>query len=248
VVGVGEAVRRALINNEGLPPERVAVIYNGVNTMSFANECPNREAIRREMGLGTHDFVVLLVARLDYLKDHATAVRTIQRVALQRPDARLVLVGEGPEKNTIQALVDEQHLGANVRFLGLRKDIARLLGAADLFLLTSISEGIPLTVIEAMAAGLPVVATNVGGLGEIIEEGKTGYLAPSGDDGALAQHILGLAGDVALCRTMGRRGQTRARSVFSESQMHGQYLELYRRMVNGRRCPAASRQLAGVCG
>jgi glycosyltransferase involved in cell wall biosynthesis len=234
VVGVGEAVRRALINHEGLPPRRVGVVYNGIDTVGFANGFhDDRDAIRRDMGVEPNDFVVLLVARLDYLKDHATAVRTLQRVVDRRPDVRLVLVGEGPEKPAIERLVAAHGLGPNVRFLGLRKDVARLLRATDLFLLTSISEGIPLTVLEAMAAGLPVLATQVGGLGEIVEDGQTGRLAPSGDDAALADRLLQLAENPELCQQMGRRGQERARALFSESMMHARYLELYRSMHRG---------------
>jgi glycosyltransferase involved in cell wall biosynthesis len=231
IIGVGEAVRQALIRHEGLPAERVGVIYNGINTTHFASGNHDRQAIRREMDVAPEAFVMLLVARLDYLKDHATAVRTLRRVVQRRPEARLVLVGEGPEREKIQSLVADCQLTSHVRFLGLRKDVDRLLKATDLFLLTSISEGIPLTVLEAMAAGLPVVATQVGGLGEIIEDGKTGWLAPSGDDAALAERILHLAEDTDLRQKMGRLGQERARSTFSESQMHAGYLELYREML-----------------
>jgi glycosyltransferase involved in cell wall biosynthesis len=248
VVGVGRAVRQALIDNEGLPPGRTEVIYNGVDTAGFANGGHDEAVIRREIGVGLHDLVILQVARLDYLKDHATAIRTVGRVAVHHPGVRLVLVGEGPEGDKIHALVNRHHVEANVRFLGLRKDVGRLLRAADLFLLTSISEGIPLTVIEAMAAGLPVIATRVGGLAEMVEDGTTGHLAPSGDDAALAGYILRLAGEPELRRAMGRRGQERARSVFSEGQMHGHYLALYRTMLRGGRGPSARRSPAGVCG
>jgi glycosyltransferase involved in cell wall biosynthesis len=231
VVGVGEAVRQALIANEGIPAERAGVIYNGIDTTAFARSGADRNAVRREIGVGPDDLVLLLVARLDYLKDHATAVRTLERIARQRPEARLVLVGTGPEHAKIQELVERQRLADRVRFLGLRQDIPRLVRAADLFLLTSISEGIPLTLIEAMAAGLPVVATRVGGVGEVVAEGVTGLLAPAGDDTQLAQHILRLAGDAPLRQEMGRQGRQRAEAIFLESQMHARYLELYRDML-----------------
>src|SRR5262249_4177146 len=203
---------------------RVRVIYNGIDTAAFANGCHDREAVRRDLGLGADDFVILLVARLDYLKDHATAVRTLERVARSRPDARLVLVGEGPERPKIEDQVRRLGVAAGVRFLGLRQDVARLLRATDLFLLTSVSEGIPLTVLEAMAAGLPVVATRVGGLAEVVVDGETGLLAPPGDDAALAGAVLRLAADPGARRRMGRRGQERAHTVFSEGQMHARYL------------------------
>jgi glycosyltransferase involved in cell wall biosynthesis len=233
IVGVGQAVRQALINHEGLPAKRVGVIYNGIDAACFANGHCDRASIRHEMGVGRDDFVVLLVARLDYLKDHATAIRMLARVRERRPDIRLVLVGEGPEQAAIARLVDEHRLAEQVRFLGLRKDVARLLHATDLFLLTSISEGIPLTVLEAMAARLPVLATRVGGLPEIVEEGRTGRLAASGDDAALADYLVQLAEDPGLRREMGRQGEERARTLFSESLMHAHYLDVYRSMHRG---------------
>ncbi len=233
VVGVGEAVRQALIRNEGLPTERVSVIYNGIDLTRFANGVHERLAVRQEIGVGAADLVLLQVARLDYLKDHATAVRMLERVVPACPGARLVLVGEGPERAKIEELVQARNLAPYVRWLGLRNDVARLMRVADLFLLTSISEGIPLTVIEAMAAGLPVVSTHVGGVAEIVEDGQTGLLAPSGDDAALAERIVRLSADEARRRQMGERGRERARAIFSESQMHGGYVQLYQEMLRG---------------
>jgi L-malate glycosyltransferase len=232
VVGVGQAVRQALIDNEGIPDHRVGVIYNGIDADGFHCELADKGPARRALGMAADDFVILLVARLDYLKDHATALRTMKRVVRKCPKAKLILVGEGPEQARIEELMKEHLLDAHVSFLGLRKDISRLLNASDLFLLTSISEGIPLTVLEAMAAGLPVVATSVGGVPEIVEKDQTGLLARSGDDVCLAEHILRLAASPELCGAMGRRGRERARTVFSESRMHARYLELYREMLH----------------
>jgi L-malate glycosyltransferase len=232
VVGVGEAVRRALIANEGIPAERVSVIYNGINCDAFGNHCKERAEVRREIQLGANDLVIILVARLDYLKDHATAVRTLKHVVAQRPDARLLLIGEGPEREKIEHEVQECDLAGNVRFLGLRKDVARLLAAADVFLLTSISEGIPVTVLEAMSAGLPVVATRVGGVPEVLEEGETGLMAPAGDAPQLADCVLRLATDPVLRARLARQGRQRAEVQFSQSRMHSGYLQLYQEMLH----------------
>jgi glycosyltransferase involved in cell wall biosynthesis len=229
VVGVGQAVRQALIRNEGIPAGRVGVIYNGIDLAAFANGSHPR-TVRQELGIGDDELLIIQVARLDYLKDHATAVRTLERVLRWR-QARLVLIGEGPEQGMIQELVAQHRLGAYVRLLGLRTDVPRLLAAADLFLLTSRSEGIPLAVIEAMAAGLPVVATQVGGVGEVVEDGRSGLLAPSGDHAALAEQVLRIANDPVLSRRLGQCGRERAWALFSESQMHDRYLQLYQEML-----------------
>lgn len=233
VVGVGEAVRQALVANEGLPPQRVGVVYNGIDTEAFANGRCERGAVRREIGAADSDWVMVQVARLDYLKDHATAVRTLERVVRQRPDARLVLVGEGPEEAKVRAAARNRGVQDRVHFLGLRSDIARLLAAADVFLLTSVSEGIPVTLIEAMAAALPVVSTRVGGVAEVVEDGGTGLLAAAGDDEALAEKVLHLASRPELCREFGRAGRERAAGMFSERQMHAGYLQLYGEMLRG---------------
>jgi glycosyltransferase involved in cell wall biosynthesis len=231
VVAVGEAVRTALIANDGFPSNRVGVIYNGIDLAPFAAATDTRGTVRKELGLDNKDFIIAQVARLDYLKDHATALRAMDLVRRRRPTARLALIGEGPELGPIQRMIQELDLAAHVRLLGLRRDIARVLPAADLFLLSSISEGIPLTVIEAMVARLPVVCTRVGGVPEVVEEGSTGLLAPSGDHADLAEKICQLAGNPDLRLAMGLRGRERAMSFFSEQRMQEQYGRLYEEML-----------------
>jgi glycosyltransferase involved in cell wall biosynthesis len=226
MVAVGEAVRRALVANEGMPEERVEVIYNGIDLSPFAGRVGS-PAVWEEMGVGADDFVLIQVARLDYLKDHATAVRTLARVVKECPQAQLVLVGEGPEQPGIEALVGELGLGEHVRLLGSRRDVPRLLSVADAFLLTSISEGIPLTIAEAMAAGLPVVSTDVGGVGEMVEPEVTGLLAPAGDAEALAGQCLRLAGDTELRARLGKKGRERARERYDEGRMMEEYARVY---------------------
>jgi glycosyltransferase involved in cell wall biosynthesis len=231
VVAVGQAVRQALIDNEGIPSHRVEVIYNGIDMAAFSAG-GDRKALRRELGLGADDLVLLQVARLDPYKDHATALRTVEIVARVRPEARLVLIGEGSEEAMIRGMVRERGLEPNVRLLGLRTGVARLLPVADLFLLTSITEGIPVTLIEAMASSLPVVGTRVGGMSEVVEEGRTGFLAPSGDESSLAESILRLSADTDLRLQMGRLGAERARCFFSEQQMHAGYQQCYEAILD----------------
>lgn len=232
VIGVGQAVRQALIDNEAIPADRVGVIYNGVDLAAVANEADNRPVVRRELGLSDKHLLILQVARLDYLKDHATAIQTMRHVLPRCPDARLVLVGEGSERASIEALVHQHGLASQVMFLGLRRDVARLLSAADVFLLTSISEGIPLTIIEAMAAGLPVVSTRVGGIPEMFDDGQVGFFAAPGDAASLADKIIRLASDPKLRQTMGEHGREHCWHRFSEQQMHAQYERLYQEMVH----------------
>lgn len=232
VIGVGNSVRQALIDNEGIPANRVNVIYNGINLQPYRALCgrATRESVLAELGVAPGDFLILQVARLDHLKDHCTAVRTMERVVARHPRARLLIVGEGPERGTIEAEIAQRKLGEHVRLLGLRQDVPRLWMAADLGLLTSISEGIPLTLIEAMAAGRPVVSTHVGGIAEVVPHDETGFLAPSGDEAALADCVTRLIAEPGLAHEMGLRGRHRAEERFSEERMNAAYDRLYREM------------------
>ncbi len=231
VTAVGQAVREALVRNEGLPRHRIRVIYNGVDLQRFAPRPERRLPVRQSLGLSELDVVIVQVARLDYLKDHITAIRTMARLVHQVPEAKLLLVGDGPKREVIEAEIKAQRLEGAVRLLGEREDVPELLWAADVCLLTSISEGIPVTLIEAMAAELPVVATKVGGVPEVVLHGQTGFLSPAGDDADLADCLLRLAHDSPLRRQLGRAGRRRAEEMFSQRLMHQQYVECFDEML-----------------
>ena len=232
VMGVGQAVRRALIANEGLKSDRVGVIYNGIDLAAYEEPAAGQRLnVRREFDWTGDNLVIVQVARLDALKDHLTAIRAFERVHDGRPEARLLIVGEGSERQSIEAEIAKRKLGGYVRLAGLRKDVPRLLGASDLLWLTSVSEGIPLTLIEAMAAGLPVVSTDVGGVPEVVEANQTGLLAAAGDDEALAVAVLRLAGDPALRGRLSTAGRRRAFERFSEEWMIAAYADLYEELI-----------------
>ena len=229
IFGVGKATQQALIANEGLPASRVEMIYNGVDLKALGKADPGaRASVRQEFGFAADDFVVLLIARLHELKDHQTALRTIDRVRQAVPNVRLLLVGEGDQRPAIEQTIVERSLQDHVKLAGTRSDIANLLAASDSFLLTSISEGIPLTVIEAMAARRPVVATAVGGLSEMIQHGRNGLLAAAGDDAGLAQSLVQLYRQPELRTAMGGTGEAIARDMFSLDSMLKAYREVYR--------------------
>jgi glycosyltransferase involved in cell wall biosynthesis len=231
VVAVGGAVKQALIENEGIPASRIEVIHNGVRLADFSADESLRRQVRAELGIDERDFVAIQVARLDYLKDYCTAVRTAERVARQGPSFKLLLVGEGPERQKIEAEIARRGMQQYVRLLGQRSDVARRVAAAGRCLVTSISEGIPVTFIEAMGAALPIVSTEVGGVREVVEPNGTGLLAGAGDDAALSAAVLRLAGDQRLRQQLGERGRARAEELFSEDEMHERYSALYCQMI-----------------
>jgi len=236
-IAVGDSVRRALIDYEGLPAQRVRVIRNGSNLSAYDAACPQRAEVRRELGLTSEELVIIQVARLNRLKDHSTAIRAMARLHETIPQARLVVVGEGEERAEIERLIVELRLDHIVRLLGSRSDIPRLLQSADIFLLSSISEGIPLTLIEAMATGLPCVATRVGGVLEVVVPGETGLLANAGDAAGIAECLRILASDPLGRRQMGKSGSNRAIERFDASAMHAAYRQLYRELTSSNHRP-----------
>ncbi len=171
------------------------------------------------------------VARLDTIKDHHTALTAIKQTAVSAPYIRLLIVGDGPQRGAIERCIREQSLTDRVSVLGMRNDVPRLLAASDVFLLTSVSEGIPVTVLEAMAAGVPVVATAVGGLPELIRNEDSGLLAPAGDASGLANALLRLALRPALRSQFAGVARRRALTEFSAQAMLVQYAALYREML-----------------
>ena len=235
LIGVGESVRKALVENEGLPAHRTETIYNGVPLAKFLavrDDQELRQAVRKELGIQPGEFVVVQVARLNRLKDHATALRTIKRLRSDSVPVRLVLIGDGEERTQLQQLVNELQLHDVVILLGARKDIPQLLAAGDAFLLSSISEGIPLTLIEAMGAGVPIVSTSVGGIPEVIVHGVSGLLAAARDDAALAGYLQSLWRDPAQRRQLVEQASRRAVERFSLDQMHRQYVEVYEQLLH----------------
>lgn len=232
VVAVGQYVREALVQYEGFAPQRVEVVYNGIDCEVYGAEPVNRAEVRAGWGLDDSHLVIVQVARLNRLKDHATALRALALLMPEMPQVRLILVGDGEERSVLEALTDELGLRGQVVFTGMQKDVAPLLGGADVFLLSSVSEGIPLTLLEAMAARLPCVSTRVGGIPEVIMDGQTGLLAVPSDARDLAEKLRMVIGDAALRQQFGDAGAARIRDHFDARQMHLAYAKIYGEMLN----------------
>lgn len=242
VVGVGQCVRAALVDFEGLPPGRIEVVYNGIDVGAYAPSAARRAAMRQQLGLGAHELAIIHVARLNTLKDHVTALRAFARVGREMPAARLLVAGDGEQRPQIEALIDELGIRPQVYMLGTRRDVADLLKAADVFLLSSISEGIPLTLIEAMAAGLPCVSTDVGGVGEVVINGLTGLLSPARDFENLAGQLRRVLLDAGLRRSLGEAGRDRAGRLFDAATMHNAYRSMYRQLSARQGAPRREQQ------
>ncbi|MEO2045794.1 MAG: glycosyltransferase [Pirellulales bacterium] len=226
VIGVGEAVKRALVANEGFHEKRVGVIYNGVPLAPIMEATADREGVRREFDVPQNGKIIIQVARLDYLKDHITAVRAVRELTTSDALVYWLVVGDGPERAAIEREI--QTLGVeNVRLAGERSDVPRLLRASDVMLLSSISEGIPLTLIEGMAAELPIVSTSVGGVCEVVQTEKHGCLVPASEPSRMSEQLKRVLVTPGLATQFGQAGRERAIQMFDEKKMHQHYRELY---------------------
>ncbi|MEZ6130610.1 MAG: glycosyltransferase [Planctomycetaceae bacterium] len=233
LVGVGGAVRQALIDNEGLPANRVEVVYNGVDLKALATSSEGaRSRVRREFGFADTDFVAVQVARLHELKDHQTALLAIDEARREIPNLRLLIVGEGDQRTAIEATIQQRNLHSQVVLAGSRTDVADLLAASDVFLMSSISEGIPLTIIEALAARLPVVSTAVGGIPEMIQHGQSGFLAAAKDASALANALITLRDSEETRQMIADNGRQIAIARFSQQSMLDGYSNIYQELLN----------------
>lgn len=231
-VALSSPTTRYIVDRVGVPPARVSNICNGVDTARFA-PTPDRAAIRARLAsrrLPPEAFVVGAVSRLSAVKNlpmllHAFALARSRCTAFAR-DARLVLVGEGPERDALLAQVEQLGL-EHCLMVGARDDVPAWLQSLDLLCLPSLMEGISNAVLEAMATGLPVVATDVGGNGELIEDGITGYLVPSADTEALARRLQACFADREALSAMGAAARRRAVNQFSIDKMIDAYHRVY---------------------
>jgi sugar transferase (PEP-CTERM/EpsH1 system associated) len=230
VFAISSEVRDFYCRETGFPVDRMRVIPNGIDPRRIDESAgSNRRDVRGELGICDDDFVIGTVARLDQTKDTMTLTRAFTQLyrSRQEPKLKLLVVGDGEKKVEIQNYVNEQRLSNRVIFTGLRHDVPRLLGAMDLFALSSLSEGIPITVLEAMCASLPVVATNVGALPELVEEGVTGFLVEPKDIPALAERFSRLYQRRELARDFGLTGRRKVEREFRLEQMLKRYADLY---------------------
>jgi glycosyltransferase involved in cell wall biosynthesis len=211
-------------------PHRLHVVPNGIDLARFGPDLEARRAVRAELGIPEDAFAVGTVGRLYVEKGHAYLIRSLAPALTDR--FHLVITGEGPERANLAAQAAALPRKDCVHLTGNRRDVPRLLAALDAFALTSVSEGLPLVLPEAMAAGLPIVATAVGGVPQVVADGETGFLVEYGDEEALRARLRALDADRDLARKCGETGRERALGRYSSRRMVADYLELYRRVSN----------------
>jgi glycosyltransferase involved in cell wall biosynthesis len=229
-VAVSEEIAAFARARREVSERRLAVISNGVELSRFHPDPEARERIRGELALAPEVCAIGTVGRVATEKNHALLVRAVAPLL----DARthLVVAGDGPLLPALRDLVAELGIAAHAHLLGMRRDVPAVLNALDVFAMSSDTEGLPLVVLEAMATALPIVATAVGGIPDVVVDGRTGFLVPAGDQTALRARLATLVADPAQRREIGARARTEAVDHHSAERMQRAYMDLYARLLS----------------
>jgi L-malate glycosyltransferase len=225
-------IREGLVGEEGLAADKVRVIYNGVDLDRFRSS-PTLRA-RLFPGMERAKLIVLVGNMHTDVKGHPTLIAAAPDVISGFPQARFVLVGDGEKRKDFEAAAQATGVRANFIFLGRRNDVAEILGACDVAVLPSSAEGMPNAVLEYMAAGLPVVASAVGGNLEVVADGATGLLVPAGDARALGQALSRLLSDDVLALRLARKGRELVEQKFSFSHLTSEVGALYQELLQAK--------------
>lgn len=232
MVTVSDEVADDYSRTAGIARAKCTTIYNGLDADAFRASAAPREAARASLGLAPGELAVVTVGRLQPQKAHEHLIGAAQLVASRYPGlaVRYLVVGEGPRQAGLEALAGEAGLAGRMQFLGARRDVPSLLAAADLCCLTSRYEGFSNVVLECLIMGLPVVATDAGGVREAIEDGRSGWIVPVGDVAALADRIARLLRDDGLRRRMGHAARERGATFSIDANVQAT-AALYRRLL-----------------
>jgi glycosyltransferase involved in cell wall biosynthesis len=226
VVAVSESQRRIAVRCGVVRPDRIVVIKNGVDASLF-QDASARNSKRRELGVGPGELLVGMAGRLEPQKGCEHFIRAAKIVTEQLPRVRFVLAGSGHAERRLRALAKELRLDGALTFLGHRADLPQLYQAMDLFALSSLWEGMPYVILEAMASGLAVVATDVPGTRDIVRQGETGFLVPPENEQAIAGRVLTLLRAPRLREEMGNRGRAYVRRFHTRARFLGELTRLY---------------------
>jgi len=213
---------------------KTPIIYNGILVNCFQLKKNIRFSYRKKENLKESDTIFLHIARFSPQKNHRLLIKAFGQAVNQYPNLKLLLVGDGELRSKMEKIVKEEKLEQGIYFLGSRQDIPELLTTCDIFILSSDWEGTPMTILEAMAAGKPIIATAVGGTPELVENGVTGLLVPPKDAQALAEAMLRLANNPILREKMEREGKKNVLERFDIKQIARQYEELYLKSLEAK--------------
>lgn len=232
LVAVSPEVRDELVALKVAPREKFEVVRLGIDLEPRVRFAGDRDEERRRLGIPNGKFVVGWFGRMTAVKRTDDLLTTLAGLRERGVDALLLLVGDGTDRAALEQRAHDLGIARSCLFLGYQEDVARWYAVCDAVVLTSANEGTPVTIIEALAAGRPVVSTNVGGVADVVDEGETGFLVRPGDTHALAERLSVLADDPARARLMGETGRARVLERYAVSRLVGDVDALYRRLLS----------------
>lgn len=232
IIAISEGVKKVLVEG-GVDPENVEVISSGIDFSSFEEDSSaltSKDYLHREFSFAVDDYLVGIVAHLADHKGHQYLIQATKILKQQSPKIKTIIVGEGPLSMELDRQAKELDVEDIIFFLGFRKDIPKILSSLDLFVLSSHLEGMGSSILDAMASRLPVVATKVGGIPEVVIHGETGLLVPPRNPSALARAILMLYSDKTLASRLGQKGYELVHRKFSAEAMADKVVRLYEKV------------------
>lgn len=226
VVAISKSTRQYLVSI-GIPPRKIELVLNGVHRPDIGSR-QTQTSMRSDLGIGPDDLVVGSISRIDNPHKGVTdLISAFAELYAVRSDSHLILVGTGPDVSLVRQRIDALGLAGRVHMVGHQENVGPWYGVMDIFALASLHEGFGLVNAEAMMTGLPVAATRVGGIPEVVSEGETGLLTPAGDVKALGRSLIELASDPVLRTRLGQKGKKRAEQYFSEERYAADIRRLY---------------------
>jgi sugar transferase (PEP-CTERM/EpsH1 system associated) len=227
-VTVSEELKRWLVHDVGIPEEKVIQIINGVDTKRFKPQ-ESKRMFKKKFRFDEDSFIIGVVGRLDLVKDHDTILNAFRLFCSRNKNikVKVIVIGTGPHEEKLRMRAKEMNISDNVMFLGDKDDVPQYYNCMDIYILSSIAEGISNTILEAMACGLPVIATHIGGTPELIDDNETGFLFSPGDYAGLSQKISVYFNNPEVVERHGINGRRKAEEHFSLSRMVRRYEEIY---------------------
>lgn len=227
-VTVSEELKNWLVYDVGIPQEKVIQIINGVDTIRFKLQ-EGRDMIKKKLGFDKDSFIIGTVGRLDLVKGHDTILDAFKLFCGSHENKKLnlIVIGTGPLEKKLKMRAKEMNIEDKIVFLGDKNDVVQYYDCMDVYVLSSIAEGISNTILEAMACGLPVIATHVGGTSELVDDNETGFLFEPGDFSGLSQKLSVYFDDPEVMVRHGINGRRKAEDKFSLARMVRRYEEIY---------------------
>jgi glycosyltransferase involved in cell wall biosynthesis len=236
IIALSDWHAQYLLHTDKIDPSRITIIPNGILVEEFSSVAPgSRRVVREELGVGPGDPVVIMVAGLREGKEHDVLIRAASHLVRERPTLKVVIAGDGPTRPRLEQLASSLKMSEHVLFIGERHDVPELLHASDILVLASVAEAMPLSVIEAMAAGTPVVASAVGSVPDIIEDGVNGVLVPPSNTERLAEALARILDDPAAANQMVEHARNSVLENFTLDRMVNDYERLFERLTNRAR-------------